>query len=152
MAYTQIKSETRGDALLLTLNRPDRLNALTFDVYAELRDAFDALGEDDAVRGIVLTGAGRGFCAGQDLNDRAVAPGEIHGFHAVAGLHCLIAGCLDQIAEELHVELVVFDNHHFFRHSPGPLSRAFSQSGTPDPARVASSVIEHASAIWFRNR
>lgn len=53
----------------LTLNRPDRLNALTFDVYAELRDAFDALGEDDAVRSVVLTGAGRGFCSGGDVNE-----------------------------------------------------------------------------------
>ncbi|MGE0257089.1 MAG: enoyl-CoA hydratase family protein [Vicinamibacterales bacterium] len=53
----------------LTLNRPDRLNALTFDVYAELRDTFDVLGENDAVRSIVLTGAGRGFCSGGDVHE-----------------------------------------------------------------------------------
>ncbi|MGE0257077.1 MAG: enoyl-CoA hydratase family protein [Vicinamibacterales bacterium] len=53
----------------LTLNRPDRLNALTFDVYAELRDTFDVLGEDEAVRSIVLTGAGRGFCSGGDVHE-----------------------------------------------------------------------------------
>jgi len=58
----------RGVATL-TLNRPARLNALTFEVYAELRDAFDALGEDDDVRSIVLTGAGRGFCSGGDVDE-----------------------------------------------------------------------------------
>ena len=53
----------------VTLNRPERLNALTFDVYAELRDGFDLLGDDDTVRAIVLTGAGRGFCSGGDVDD-----------------------------------------------------------------------------------
>ena len=53
----------------LTLNRPDRLNALTFDVYAELRDAFRALDTEPGVRAIVLTGAGRAFCSGGDVED-----------------------------------------------------------------------------------
>ena len=53
----------------ITLNRPERLNALTFDVYAELRDAFPALDADPSVRAIVLTGAGRGFCSGGDVED-----------------------------------------------------------------------------------
>ena len=57
----------------LTLNRPDRLNSFTADMHAELMRAIRSV--DDA-RVIVLTGAGRGFCAGQDLNDRKVAPGE----------------------------------------------------------------------------
>jgi enoyl-CoA hydratase/carnithine racemase len=61
--------ETATGVATLTLNRPERLNALTFDVYAELRDAFDALGEDDAVRSVVLTGAGRAFCSGGDVNE-----------------------------------------------------------------------------------
>src|SRR5690606_36166501 len=56
-----------------TLNRPDRLNSFTQLVHEELRAALAAL---DGARVVVLTGAGRGFCAGQDLNDRAVAPGE----------------------------------------------------------------------------
>ena len=51
----------------ITLNRPERLNALTFEVYAELRDAFDAIGHDPAVRAVVITGAGRGFCSGGDV-------------------------------------------------------------------------------------
>ncbi|MGH9329125.1 MAG: enoyl-CoA hydratase family protein [Vicinamibacterales bacterium] len=53
----------------LTLDRPDRLNALTFEVYAELRDTFAALGSRESVRAIVLTGSGRGFCSGGDVHD-----------------------------------------------------------------------------------
>jgi enoyl-CoA hydratase/carnithine racemase len=53
----------------LTLNRPERLNALTFEVYGELRDAFRALDSEPGVRAIVLTGAGRGFCSGGDVED-----------------------------------------------------------------------------------
>ena len=57
----------------LTLNRPDRLNSFTVQMHEEVADALAQL---DGARVLVLTGAGRGFCAGQDLNDRAVAPGE----------------------------------------------------------------------------
>ncbi len=53
----------------LTLNRPERLNALTFEVYAELRDTFAALDMEPGVRAVVLTGAGRGFCSGGDVED-----------------------------------------------------------------------------------
>ncbi len=53
----------------LTLNRPERLNALTFEVYAELREVFPQLDADPAVRAIVLTGAGRGFCSGGYVED-----------------------------------------------------------------------------------
>ena len=57
----------------ITLNRPDRLNSFTKVMHGELRDALASLGD---ARVVILTGADRGFCAGQDLNDRAVAPGE----------------------------------------------------------------------------
>ncbi len=53
----------------LTLNRPERLNALTFEVYDELRRAFYALHDEESVRVIVLTGSGRGFCSGGDVED-----------------------------------------------------------------------------------
>jgi len=53
----------------ITLNRPDKLNALTFDVYAELRDTFAALEHESEVRAVVITGAGRGFCSGGDVNE-----------------------------------------------------------------------------------
>ena len=57
----------------LTLNRPDRLNSFTVQMHGDVREALGNLGD---ARCLVITGAGRGFCAGQDLNDRAVAPGQ----------------------------------------------------------------------------
>jgi 2-(1,2-epoxy-1,2-dihydrophenyl)acetyl-CoA isomerase len=65
-----------GGILRLTLARPDKLNALTSDLSRDLCGAFLDAAADDAVRVVVLTGAGRGFCAGQDLADPAVAPGS----------------------------------------------------------------------------
>ena len=53
----------------IVLNRPERLNALTFEVYAELRDTFRALDTETGVRAIVITGAGRAFCSGGDVED-----------------------------------------------------------------------------------
>ena len=73
MAYETIDFKADGPVARITLNRPDRLNSFTVRMHEELRDALGSLGE---ARVVVLTGAGRGFCAGQDLNDRAVAPGE----------------------------------------------------------------------------
>ena len=67
--------ERRGAVTLLTLNRPDRLNAFTVDMTTRLSGALAEAAQDKGVRVIVLTGAGRGFCAGQDLSERAVAPG-----------------------------------------------------------------------------
>jgi enoyl-CoA hydratase/carnithine racemase len=53
----------------ITLDRPDRLNALTFEVYAELRDTFRALDTEPGVRAVVITGRGRAFCSGGDVED-----------------------------------------------------------------------------------
>ena len=60
--------DARGVATI-TLDRPDRLNSLTFAVYEELRDAFASLDHDTKVRSVVITGAGRGFCSGGDVED-----------------------------------------------------------------------------------
>lgn len=73
MAYETIDFKTDGGIARLTLNRPDRLNSFTVQMHEEVADALGSLGD---ARVLVLTGAGRGFCAGQDLNDRAVAPGQ----------------------------------------------------------------------------
>src|SRR5687768_18560253 len=53
----------------ITLNRPKRLNALTFEVYRELTDTFAALRDEADVRVVVITGAGRAFCSGGDVHD-----------------------------------------------------------------------------------
>lgn len=60
----------------LTLNRPERLNALTAALHDELAAALERSAGDDAVRALLITGAGRGFCAGQDLSERKVMPVE----------------------------------------------------------------------------
>ena len=73
MTYRTIDFKAEGGIARLTLNRPERLNSFTVEMHEEVRDA---LGRLEGARVLVLTGAGRGFCAGQDLNDRAVAPGE----------------------------------------------------------------------------
>ncbi len=67
MAYEQILTDTDDGVLTITLNRPERLNAWTGQMGQELREAFDAADADDEVRAIIVTGAGRGFCAGADL-------------------------------------------------------------------------------------
>jgi enoyl-CoA hydratase len=59
---------------LLTLNRPDRLNAMSHELVADLHDALDELRTDESIRVVVLTGAGRGFCAGLDLKGAGPAP------------------------------------------------------------------------------
>ncbi len=76
MNYEQIRFETADGVARITLNRPDRLNSFTAQMHQELRDALARLAAGGDTRVLLLTGEGRGFCAGQDLSDRAVAPGE----------------------------------------------------------------------------
>jgi enoyl-CoA hydratase/carnithine racemase len=66
---TSFLYEVREGVAWVTLNRPERLNALTFEVYRELTDAFAALQHDGDVRAVVITGAGRAFCSGGDVRD-----------------------------------------------------------------------------------
>jgi 2-(1,2-epoxy-1,2-dihydrophenyl)acetyl-CoA isomerase len=73
--YQHILFDVSAGVATLTLNRPERLNSFNVAMHLELRDALSRSAADDAVRALVLTGAGRGFCAGQDLNDRATGPG-----------------------------------------------------------------------------
>src|SRR3546814_15589404 len=72
-SYETILFSLDNSIARLTLNRPDRLNSFTVRMHEEVADALGKLGD---ARVLVITGAGRGFCAGQDLNDRAVAPGD----------------------------------------------------------------------------
>lgn len=75
MSYQNILFEINNGIARLTLNRPDKLNSFTAAMHAEVREVLEKVKADSSVRVLVLTGAGRGFCAGQDLADRAVAPG-----------------------------------------------------------------------------
>jgi enoyl-CoA hydratase/carnithine racemase len=67
--YSQIAYEVDDRVLTITLDRPDRLNAFTYRMHEELLDAFDRVDADDDVRAVVVTGRGRGFCAGADLGE-----------------------------------------------------------------------------------
>jgi 2-(1,2-epoxy-1,2-dihydrophenyl)acetyl-CoA isomerase len=68
--------DRRDGYFVVTLNRPDRLNAFNGEQHAALREALDACAAEAGCRAVILTGAGRGFCAGQDLSDRAGMEGE----------------------------------------------------------------------------
>ncbi|HKV58208.1 MAG TPA: enoyl-CoA hydratase family protein [Ktedonobacteraceae bacterium] len=68
MAYDFLY-EVVGGVATITLNRPEVMNALTFNVYAELRDLFEALRSDETVRAVILTGAGDNFCSGGDVHE-----------------------------------------------------------------------------------
>jgi 2-(1,2-epoxy-1,2-dihydrophenyl)acetyl-CoA isomerase len=73
MSYQNIIFEIREGIARLTLNRPDKLNSFTAGMHEEIRDAISQVRTTPGIRVMLLTGAGRGFCAGQDLGDAAVA-------------------------------------------------------------------------------
>ncbi|MFL5239351.1 MAG: 2-(1,2-epoxy-1,2-dihydrophenyl)acetyl-CoA isomerase PaaG [Rhizomicrobium sp.] len=75
MPYETILFEIANGAARLTLNRPDRLNSFIVQMHGEVADALSQVEQDESVRTLLITGAGRGFCAGQDLADRTVIPG-----------------------------------------------------------------------------
>ena len=72
--WSTLRSDRDGDVVILTLHRPERLNALSEAMFAELPQALGEIGRDGTVRAVVLTGAGRGFCAGMDLADASNLP------------------------------------------------------------------------------
>lgn len=79
MSYETVDLAREGAIATLTLNRPDRLNSLVPQLYQDLHDALDAVRDDEAVRVVIITGAGRAFCSGADLKQRAedLAAGEL---------------------------------------------------------------------------
>lgn len=76
MSFETIAFTVEAGIARLTLNRPDRLNSFTDRMHEEVREALTRVETDPAIRVLVLAGAGRGFCAGQDLNDRSVSAGD----------------------------------------------------------------------------
>jgi enoyl-CoA hydratase/carnithine racemase len=77
MKFNTLKYEVNEYILTITLNRPDALNSFTIEMAHELIDAFNKASEDDNIRAIVFTGAGRAFCAGMDLT----TPGNVFGLN-----------------------------------------------------------------------
>jgi enoyl-CoA hydratase/carnithine racemase len=78
MSYQHILYEVDARIATITLNRPDRMNAWTATMEREVRQAMDAAAADDGVRAIILTGAGRAFCAGADMDDlKTLDPNDI---------------------------------------------------------------------------
>jgi 2-(1,2-epoxy-1,2-dihydrophenyl)acetyl-CoA isomerase len=76
MPETAILCDVTGGVATITLNRPDKLNVFNEAMHGELAQALDRVDADPAIRAVLLTGAGRGFCAGQDLGDRVTGEGE----------------------------------------------------------------------------
>jgi 2-(1,2-epoxy-1,2-dihydrophenyl)acetyl-CoA isomerase len=76
MRYETIAVDFDEGVTRVMLNRPERLNSFTVQMHEELADALTNIERSDEVRAVLLTGAGRGFCAGQDLSDSSVAPGS----------------------------------------------------------------------------
>jgi 2-(1,2-epoxy-1,2-dihydrophenyl)acetyl-CoA isomerase len=74
MPFKTILLDIRGGVARLTLNRPDRLNAFNLSMLMEMQAALDEVERSAGVRTLLLTGVGRGFCAGQDLSDPAISP------------------------------------------------------------------------------
>jgi enoyl-CoA hydratase/carnithine racemase len=94
MDYEQIRYDVEDSILTLTLNRPDQLNAFTGQMMVEMIDAIDRADDDDDVRAVIVTGAGRGFCAGADLSsgggtfdasERGVAPDDLEALRDGGG-------------------------------------------------------------------
>ncbi|MHA7914946.1 2-(1,2-epoxy-1,2-dihydrophenyl)acetyl-CoA isomerase PaaG [Alloalcanivorax xenomutans] len=75
MEFATIEFDLEGGVATLALNRPERLNSFNEQMHQEVREALSVVEQDQAVRALLITGNGRGFCAGQDLYDRSVAPG-----------------------------------------------------------------------------
>lgn len=76
MTYATITYTVEDSVAVLTLNRPDTLNSFNTKMHTEVRDALKSAANNKLVRCVVLTGAGRGFCAGQDLGDRNIGADE----------------------------------------------------------------------------
>ena len=86
-------SSNRAGYRVITLNRPDKLNAFNEAMHVALRKAIEDAEADENCRALMITGAGRGFCAGQDLSDRLAKPGETVGARAVRWSSITIRWC-----------------------------------------------------------
>src|SRR5947207_1019430 len=83
MSARPLFRDDRGPIAVLTLNRPERRNALSRELLAQLRDAVEGVGVDVGIRAVVLTGAGAAFCAGMDLKEASEIDAGPDGEHAI---------------------------------------------------------------------
>lgn len=90
MTFTTILYEIANGVATITLNRPERYNALNEAMTQELRQAFKACAEDALVRAVLLTGSGKGFCSGADLLEMSEHPEVSVGDHLRHGLNLLV--------------------------------------------------------------
>ena len=74
MSFVRL-DKPRPQVALITLNRPERMNAMAFDVMVPLKESLESISNDNSVRAVVLTGAGSGFCSGADQESAGVPPG-----------------------------------------------------------------------------
>ncbi len=86
MSSRLLVREDRGAVAILTLNRPDRRNALSRALLAQLRDALDETGVDTGTRAVVVTGAGAAFCSGMDLKEAVEMDSTLDGEHAIVAV------------------------------------------------------------------
>jgi enoyl-CoA hydratase len=80
MAYNTILTDVKNGVLKITLNRPEKYNAITNELWNELRDALEHASEDGDVRALIITGAGKAFCAGGDVDGLKAGFGGHIGF------------------------------------------------------------------------
>lgn len=162
--YSQISYGVAAGVATITLNRPDRLNAFTTTMARELLAAFDATDGDDDVRVVLLTGAGRGFCAGADLGRGAgtfdarvrTAAGQDAGFGTVGGVPRDAGGVVSLRIAASHKPVIVAIN--------GPAVGVGATMTLPADIRIAAEsarigfvfarrgLVPEAASAWFLPR
>jgi len=162
MAYQTILYDVADNILTITLNRPEKLNAFTREMMTEMIDAFDKADADDNIRAIIVTGSGRGFCAGQDLSERDVDAGPLDLGRAtatyynplvrrLAALRCPVVCAVNGVAAGAGVNIALSCDLVLARRS-AKFVQAFSAIGlVPDAGGtwVLPHLIGQARALGF---
>jgi enoyl-CoA hydratase/carnithine racemase len=158
MNYEHIKYELGGSILTVTLNRPDKLNAYTATMGLEIEDAFLRADEDDAVRVIIVTGAGRGFCAGADIS------GGSSAFDTKSGNTAMFSGSKPRASRGGFVEAIFNCRKPSIAAINGPAVGVGITLALPMDIKIASSeakfgfvfarrgLVPEAGSAWFLPR
>ncbi len=117
MAFTELAYEAKDGVAVVTLNRPDKLNAITPTISDEMRHAMFTAAKDEAVRAIVLTGAGRGFCAGADMK-------RLTGLSSGNEDRSLVTAKVDEVPFEAHADFKT--RYGYFPSIPKPIIGAIN--------------------------